>query len=489
MNPWIRWQKDDTRTEPAWRWLADWAGMPALLATPPRPLAEMDEPASQLSEVLRTKFAALLGSKRMKLDLAARALHGASSTADRLRVRTGDLSHLPDAVLYPASPEDVLALLRLCTEAGIVVTVFGAGNGFGAMPGRGPHAALVSLDLSAMDHLLSVDTMSGLARAEAGITADALARQLAAHGMALKGEMDGSLGGHIACNRDIAWLQAAKLATPQGLVASALSLAPASQGAFGVIISAGIRIQALPARCEYRRYLFADFASGLTALREAQRQGLARAGTVLWDAGETRFRDQMEQIGRRRSLAQRLSEIYRQVRQFDRQASALTIGFCGSEAETDAARKRFDALAKKLGALAEGICTPQKPDYRDRLLDRGLAMDMIETTASWSKLPGVYAAMRAALDRAMRAGAPRAGAHGLVLAQVCDIRHEGAKLRLTMVFPRMLGRDVAQAEAVRAAALKALADMTAAAEPLEDNLRRGIQQMLDPKAILGPHNA
>jgi alkyldihydroxyacetonephosphate synthase len=484
MNPWIRWQKEDTQTEPAWRWLADWTGMPALLATPPRPLDEMDEPASHLSAAMQDKFTALLGPKRVKLNLATRAHHGSPGTADRLRVRTGDLSRLPGAVLYPASSEDVLALLNLCAEAGIAVTVFGAGGGFGALPERGPHAALVSFDLCTMDHLLAVDTMSGLARAEAGITADELARQLAAHGMALKGSMEGSLGGHIARNRDIAWLQAVQLATPQGLAGSALSLAPTSRGATGVITSASVRIQALPARCEYRRYLFTDFASGLTALREAR--GLAHAGTVLWDANLTRFRDQMEQIGRSRSLTERLGEIYRHVRQFDRQASALTIGFCGAESETDAARKRFDALAKRLGALAEGLCVPQKADYRDRLLDRGLAMDGIETTASWSKLPGVYAAMRAALDRAMRVGAPRAGAHGLVLAQVCDIHHEGAKLRLTMVFPRMLGNDVAQAEAVRAAGLKALADMTAPSEPLEENLRRAIRQMLDPKAILGP---
>jgi len=72
---------------------------------------------------------------------------------------------------------------------------------------------------------------------------------------------------------------------------------------------------------------------------------------------------------------------------------------------------------------------------------------------------------------------------------VCDIHHEGAKLRLTMVFPRMLGSDVVQAEAVRAAGLKTLADMTAPGEPLDENLRRAVRQMLDPKAILKPDGA
>src|ERR1700761_5333473 len=108
MNPWIRWRDDQTESEPAWRWLAELVAMPALLATPSRPLAEMGEPASHLSETLRDRFIAFLGADRVKQDLAARAQHAASATADRLRMRTGDLSRLPDAVLYPRSTEDVL---------------------------------------------------------------------------------------------------------------------------------------------------------------------------------------------------------------------------------------------------------------------------------------------------------------------------------------------------------------------------------------------
>lgn len=484
MNPWIRWRDDEAETEPAWRWLAEWVAMPALLATPPRPLAEMGEPASHLDETVRDRFIALLGAERVNQDLAARARHASSGTADRLRVRTGDLSRLPDAVLYPKSPEDVLALLRLCAQAGIAVSPFGSGSGSGVLPERGAHAALVSFDLSTLSHLVSVDTMSGLAKAEAGIIADDLARQLAAQGMMLKGEIEGSLGGYIACNHHIPWLQAAKLATPQGLVASAH--APGSQGALGIITSASVRVQALPAKIEYRRYLFADFAGGLAALREAQRQGLARAGAFLSDAGETRFHHRMEQTGQWPTFSQWLGKLYRQVRQFDREAALLTIGFCGSESETDAARRRFDSLARRLGALTLGTCTPQKSDHRDMLLDRGLALDWFETTAHWSKLPAVYSAMRTSLDRAMRAQAPRDGAHGQVLARVSDAGHEGAKLRFTIFFPRLLGSDVIQAETIREAALKALAEFTGPEGPLEEQLRATIKQTLDPKAILNP---
>jgi alkyldihydroxyacetonephosphate synthase len=477
MNPWIRWRGDEAETEPAWRWLADWVAMPALLATPPRPLAEMGEPVSHLAAGPRDRFIALLGAERVKQDLASRALHATSNTADRLRLRVGDLSRLPDAVLYPRNSQEVLALLRLCAAADIAVTPFGTGSGTDALPERGGHAALVSLDLSSLSHLISVDTMSGLATAEAGITADDLARQLAAQGMRLMGGIDGSLGGYIARNSQVSWLRGVRLATPEGDVASGLIQPCGSQGVLGILTRADIRIQALPATCEYRRYLFADFAGGLAALREARRQGLARAGAALSDAGETRFLQQMDQIGKPRTLPQRLGKLYRQLRQFDREAAALTIGFCGRESETDDARRRFDALAKRLGALALGKSGPQIPDHRDMLLDRGLAMDRFETTANWSKLPGAYAAIRARLDRAMRAQVPRAGAHGLVLARVSDATHEGAKLRFTIIYPRMLGRDVVQAETLRE---------DGAGEALDKNLRAGIKQMLDPRAILNP---
>jgi alkyldihydroxyacetonephosphate synthase len=486
MNVWNFEQDSANEGETALRWLAEWVAMPALLATPARPLAEMAEPASRLSEVTREKFTSLLGARQIRQELAERARHGASGTADRLRLRAGDLSRLPDAVLYPRNPEEVLALLKLCAQTGVAVTPFGTGSGFGAMAQRGELAALVTFDLSAMSHLVSVDTLSGLARAEAGITADELARQLAAQGAALAGTMEGTLGGHIARNRQTSWLQAARLATPEGMVASDVSLAPGSQGFFGITTGASVRIRTLPAKTEYRRYLFNDFAGGLTALREAQRLGLIQAGAFLWDGNQTHFHQKMNQSSPQRVISAWLSDIHRRFRQFDQMAGALTIGFSGSESESDALRRRFDALAKRLGALALGSCTPQKTDHRDMLLDRGMAMDAIEAQASWARLPRIYAAMRASLDRAMRADMPREGANGLVLAEVSDAGHDGAKLRLTMIYPRMLGSDVAQAESVRDTGLKMMAELNRPDEPLELTLRLGIKQMLDPKAILNP---
>src|SRR6185312_4312763 len=88
--------------EPAWRWLAASFGMPALLATPPRALADCGVPPSRLPESARQKLIALLGASNVRQGDAERAQHAAGRTlSDLLRLRGGDLSTAPDAVLYP----------------------------------------------------------------------------------------------------------------------------------------------------------------------------------------------------------------------------------------------------------------------------------------------------------------------------------------------------------------------------------------------------
>jgi alkyldihydroxyacetonephosphate synthase len=194
----------------------------------------------------------------------------------------------------------------------------------------------------------------------------------------------------------------------------------------------------------------------------------------------------MEQMDRDWSLAHWLKDLYRGLRHFDRQAAGLIIGFCGTEAECDSARRLFDLLAKRLGALALGLCEPEPPDPCQGLLDHGAALDVVQTTASWSQLPVLYAGLRNALKQAMRAHAPRAGAKGLVLGSVTDPRHDGANLRLAYVFPRLLGKDVAQAEAIRQAACQTLSALVGKQDRLEREILSAVKQRLDPAGILNP---
>lgn len=481
MNSWIRWHDEAVPAKPSWRWLAAALGMPALLATPP--LAEPKPAASRLKGPARQKLVTLLGEDRVRQDKEARLQHAGSSTVSRIRSRTGQTSHIPDAVLYPRHENEVLALLRICAEGDIAAVPFGTGAMVTAEH-RG-HAAAVTVNLSGLDNIVSVDGLSGLVRVEAGITATELARQLAMRGLCFGTQSFGTVGGAIAQGWSNAAVRDVRVATPRGLLTSgALPMMRGSLGALGVITGATLRVQAAPARTHHIRCLFPDFASGLVALRAMQRCGLAHVEAHLSDADETRFRQWLDNRLERPSLWQRLDGLYRQIRQIDDKATALTLTFSGDDAGIEHARKQFAALARKLGALTRDAVPPQNIDLNSLLLNHGAAADHLDAAASWADLPRLYVAVRGALDRAMRAHAPRPGAHGAVLCSVTQARHDGADLRFTFVYPRSLKDDVGQAVAIRRAGLTALA-----AQPpgeLATEIRNTIKGLLDPSGILNP---
>src|SRR5262249_54195146 len=84
-----------------------------------------------------------------------------------LRDRAGDPLPPPDAVVWPASAEEVAEVYRACSAAGTPVTPFGAGTGVcgAAIPARGG----VVMDLKRMDAVLEWDLDTGWVRVEPGI--------------------------------------------------------------------------------------------------------------------------------------------------------------------------------------------------------------------------------------------------------------------------------------------------------------------------------
>jgi alkyldihydroxyacetonephosphate synthase len=496
--------------EPAWRWLAQAFAMPALLATPPRELSDSAMPPSRLSDTLRQKLAAMLGPSRVQQSDYERARHAAGrGLSDLLRLRSGDLSGAPDAVLYPRTEAEVSALLRFCADADIAVTPFGGGTGE-IFCARGSHAASVALNLSGLSRVTSMDQVSGLAEAEAGITGPDLERQLGARGMMLGHRPDqfdfSSLGGWIAqpsAGQEAAryggvadWLAGIRVATPQGLLTPSglpdlCHLMLGSRGTLGVITSATIRIRARPETEAYRAYLFPDFASGLAVMREVQRTSLPHAVLRLSDDGHTRLLRALQQAGQEPGLGARLFDVYLSVRRFDGTAARLTAGFAGNEKDVASARKRFAQLAKRLGAIALGVDDQWSgrrfaAGYRrDTLLDRAVGMDRLDVWASWTKLPSLYVNVRAALKQAMRSHAPRPGAHGLVLCEVGPANADGATLTFTWLYPRLLDNGLNQAESIRRMALTA-AQGGSGANTLAREALIGVKCALDPRSILNP---
>lgn len=525
--------------EEVWTWIADQLGMPSLLATPPRPLDEISFEASRLSPAERECFVSIVGADRFRDDHFERAFHARGrSYHDLLKLRSGDISP-PDAVIYPRGTDEVLKILSFAGENGIAVVPFGGGSSVvgGVTAGAGGCKSAITVDLSGMDRVANIDAFAGTATVEAGIYGPALEKALEAKSLTLghypQSYEFSTLGGWIAhrgagqlsdrYGRPQDWLASVKMATPRGLLstenfpASAggprlTDLVVGSEGAFGVITEATVRVRQVPESRDYRGWLLRDFASGITAMRQAMRDDLPVAMLRLSDQEETRFYRAFSQVGKSISMKRRFEQGYLDWHKFDARACALIAGFEGSQASVHEARRAFSGIAKKLGAVSLGASPGRSwqksrfhaPYSRDPMMDRGVGVDTLETAASWSNLPALYAAVRSALETTIIRTVPHPSARGVVMCHISHSYLDGASLYFTYIFPRALNGEVAQWQAIKKAASDAIVAnggtishhhgigedhlpwMTAEKSELGIEVLRAIKHTLDPHGIMNP---
>ncbi|MCA3256191.1 MAG: FAD-binding protein, partial [Alphaproteobacteria bacterium] len=122
---------------------------------PPRPPAD----TSAALAALRTRF-----GDRMSTAAAIRAAHGRGEGLHDLLP--------PDAVVFATSTDEVAAAVAICAAHRVPVIPFGVGTSL-----EGHVQAIhggVSLDLSGMDRILSVNAADLDCRVEAGVTREAL---------------------------------------------------------------------------------------------------------------------------------------------------------------------------------------------------------------------------------------------------------------------------------------------------------------------------
>src|SRR3954449_756588 len=127
------------------------------------------------------------------------------STSDSvLRLHGEDLTyhppHLPDAVVFARTREEVSAVLAFANERRIPVTPFGTGTSLEGhvIPLRGG----ISLDVTRMDRVVELVPEDFLAVVEPGVVRSKLNAAAVEHGLAFPVDpgADCSLGGMAACN-------------------------------------------------------------------------------------------------------------------------------------------------------------------------------------------------------------------------------------------------------------------------------------------------
>jgi alkyldihydroxyacetonephosphate synthase len=403
----------------------------------------LSPPASRLDAAALAALQQLLGDDGVSTEPLVRQRHGhGHSQEDIWAVNYEGFARIPDAVAWPRGENDARTLLLLAQQHGLALIPYGGGTNVTAACRCPTDEArpIISVDTSRMNRVRWIDPINRIACIEAGATGAQIHDVLARHGYTLGHEPDSyelsTLGGWIATHasgmkknrygniEDI--VIDCRVLTPSGEllrrnVADRESigfdhrrLVLGSEGRFGIITQALVKVHALPAVQMHESILFPDFATGVRFFHDLQQSGQLPASIRLMDNRQFMLGQCLKPTPAGvAAVKSALQKWYlRRVRGFDLdRIAACTVLFEGAATEVKAQRRTVTRLMQRHGGLYGGAGNG-KQGYsltfgiaylRDFLLTQWIIAESFETTVPWSGVLTLCAGVRERVEREHRA--------------------------------------------------------------------------------------
>jgi alkyldihydroxyacetonephosphate synthase len=441
--------------------------------------------ASRCDPVALSELVDIVGEDHVDTSAFGRwACGGGASYSDYVRLRGGDITGIPDAVIAPADHEQVLAVLATCSQHDVSVVPMGGGTSVvGGLRCERPH---IVVSTRRMRSVVDIDDLSGLVRAEAGITGPMLEAILAPRGLTLghlpQSWQRASLGGYLATRsagqastgygRSDDMVESVVLATPSGSLSAGhvptsaagpdlLHLVVGSEGTLGIITQAQLRVRRRPTARRYEAWVFPDFAAGREAFRSLAQARASADVMRLSDAHETATTLLMSVPG---GVLTTALNAYLNRRGVPRESACMAIlGWEGDDSGIVSTRRRWaeDVLGRHgavyLGQRPGSAWLRHRfdgPHLRDSLLDAGYLVETVETAATWSALEHVGTAVHDALTNALTSDTTRP----YVMTHISHVYETGASLYTTVIAVADRSHPIRQWQRAKIAVTDAIVD-------------------------------
>ena len=186
----------------------------------------------------------------------------------------GDFSAAPDYVSFPKDENDIYLLYNFAEANNVALIPYGGGSsvtGGVEAPKGSIYNGFISVDLQHFNKIISIDQLSRTARIQGGILGPELEKGLKPHGLTLRhfpqsfefstlgGWIATRSGGHYATlyTHIDEFIQSVRMITPSGVMdtrplpgsgagPSEERLISGSEGIFGIITEASVRLQQIP---------------------------------------------------------------------------------------------------------------------------------------------------------------------------------------------------------------------------------------------------
>ncbi len=379
------------------------------------------------------------------------------SFPDLTAKRFGEFGRFPDAVAFPEASEQIRSLLDWAQATGVQMIPFGGGTSVvgGVNPLLDSDRPIVTLSLARLNDLRDLDATSGLVTFGAGTTGPLVEAQLRSHGFTLghypQSFEQSTLGGWIATRstgqqslgygRIEALFAGGRLESPAGtwrlppFPASAAGpdlrqIALGSEGRFGVITEAVMRIRPLPDAEAFYGVMFPDWRSGVAAAQAATQARFPLSMIRLSNPTET---EGFLQLSRHGPQVQVLRAWLR-MRRCGPDPCLMIFGLTGDRTPVTMARREMAALSyNHRGVWLTTLVGRQwarsrfRSAYlRDVLWEKGYAIDTLETAVPWAQVPSAANQILAALSGAVDPA--------LCMVHLSHVYPDGASLYFTFIF-------------------------------------------------------
>ena len=418
---------------------------------------------------------------------------------DLVRGFRGDFSAAPDWVFTPTSEDQIVLLYRFCEKESVALVPYGGGT---SVVGGTEHVAsgrfrgTACVDLSQFDKVLEVDDDSRAARIQGGASGPRIAEQLAAHGLALRhypqsfelstlgGWIATRAGGHFATlyTHIDDLVESVRMVTPSGVLetrrlpASGAGPQPerlvlGSEGTFGIVTEAWVRVHSRPRWRASATVHFQKFEDGAHAARSVAQAGLYPSNCRLLDAAEAMLH-QVTKSGatvlilafesadhpvepwmeRAVSIAEDLGgECAEEPKYTTDRVSALPIR--GSSIPP---MPRSEAEGASVHDIQEAAAWKQSffdaPYLQSALVSLGVVCDTFETACTWDRFETMHAAIVGATQGALA----KVCGGGVVTCRFTHVYPDGPAPYYTFIGPGAAGQELEQWAAVKAAASEAI---------------------------------
>jgi alkyldihydroxyacetonephosphate synthase len=471
-------------------------------------------------------------------DAHARASHAlGKSYCDIVRGFRGQFEHPPDFVAAPREEHEIEELLAWCAAERVAAIPYGGGTSVvgGVEPRVPSHCnGAVSIDLRAIDGLVEVDEISRAARIKAGMIGPAIESALAKHDLTLRhypqsfelstlgGWIATRAGGHFATlwTHIDEMVESVRAITPVGVWESARlpgsgagpspdRMLIGSEGVLGVITEAWMRVRPRPRFRAQAGVRFPDFATGARCVRQISQADLHPANCRLIDPLEAALTGAGD--GRHALLVIGFESADHSVDHLIDRALGICAQHAGEWAEVKRTAPDSDAaLAQGAGGAVSTWrdAFMQAPYLRDTLVAAGVLCETFETATTWERCSELHQRVIDVVSDAVAQSTGVACGPGQGCPHVtCRFTHvypDGPALYFTVLAPVARGEEVAQWQAIKAAASEVLIAQGATIthhhavgrdhRPWYDRQRpdlfaaalRGAKAQLDPRGIMNP---